>query len=349
MFLVNGQTEAETTAKQGGAAEELPFIVIAATENDDPTNEAFIPRDDSKPNKPGFNLLPADYEDDIEVIEAAGDDSGEPRSFIPTNNAGSDRPGFKLLTPEDLDREASDDSLDVVVIEAGDNGPEPLDDIPRDTSGPNEPFFKLPLPDEGEEDEYADAYFQDEDDERNLDANEDEYDDIVIIEAGAPDEEPRSIDIPRDHSGPNNPGFKLPLPDDELEDDFSDVVVVEAGDDGSSVSKDIPRDDSGADSPFFKLPLPDEGEEDEYAETYFRDEDDGRSLKADDDEGLEDVVIIEVGDDDDDEETLPRLPDCFAEKDPGPCLNSHKSWYYNPTQNQCEFFIYSGCGGNTNR
>ena len=45
----------------------------------------------------------------------------------------------------------------------------------------------------------------------------------------------------------------------------------------------------------------------------------------------------------------PRLPDCFAERDPGPCLNAHKSWYYDSVQKQCQFFIYSGCGGNTNR
>ena len=37
------------------------------------------------------------------------------------------------------------------------------------------------------------------------------------------------IDIPRDFSGPNNAGFRLPLPDEE--DEYSDVVVIEANDD----------------------------------------------------------------------------------------------------------------------
>ena len=53
-FSVNGQTEGSQQK-----AEDLPFIVVAATENDS-TNEPFIiPTDDSKPNQPGFNLLPS--------------------------------------------------------------------------------------------------------------------------------------------------------------------------------------------------------------------------------------------------------------------------------------------------
>ena len=56
---VNGQTESEAQPRQQ-KGEELPFIVIAASENDS-ANEPFIPTDDSKPNEPGFNLLPRDH------------------------------------------------------------------------------------------------------------------------------------------------------------------------------------------------------------------------------------------------------------------------------------------------
>ena len=42
------------------------------------------------------------------------------------------------------------------MVEADDGEPRLLD-IPRDTSGKDQPFFKLPLPDEAEEDEYDDV------------------------------------------------------------------------------------------------------------------------------------------------------------------------------------------------
>jgi len=54
----------------------------------------------------------------------------------------------------------------------------------------------------------------------------------------------------------------------------------------------------------------------------------------------EDVEIISVGNEE---------VDCFEERDPGTCLNSHEAWFYDPTHNKCHFFIYSGCGGNSNR
>ena len=76
---------------------------------------------------------------------------------------------------------------------------------------------------------------------------------------------------------------------------------------------DIPRDESAADEAGPRLPK-----------------------KIDD---LDDVEIISVGND----------VDCFEERDPGTCLNSHEAWFYDPTHNKCHFFIYSGCGGNSNR
>ena len=44
------------------------------------------------------------------------------------------------------------------------------------------------------------------------------------------DEEPLLKDIPRDTSGSDEPFFKLPLPDEEEEDYYSDVVVVSRDD-----------------------------------------------------------------------------------------------------------------------
>ena len=274
-----------------------------------------------------FTFISGFFEEDLEVV--AADDSEVSNGFIPTNNAESGKPGFNLLTPEDLAREEESEALvavrikkdsisdeydDVVVIEAGDNDDEPRAlDIPRDLSGKDNPGFKLPLPNE----DY-----------------EDEYDDVVIIEAGLDnDDKPRTLDIPRDHSGKDNAGFKLPLPDED------DVVIIEAGDnDEEPRNLDIPRDHSGKDNPGFKLPLPDEEYEDEYADVVVisREEEGGRNL----DQNSREPKRID---------TKPILPNCFAEKDPGSCLNSHKAWHYDATQNQCQFFIYSGCGGNTNR
>ena len=325
-----------------------------------------------------FTFISGFFEEDLEVV--AADDSEVSNGFIPTNNAESGKPGFNLLTPEDLAREEESEALvavrikkdsisdeydDVVVIEAGDNDDEPRAlDIPRDLSGKDNPGFKLPLPNEDYEDEYDDvviieAGLDNDDKPRTLDIPrdhsgkdnpgfklplpdeeyEDEYDDVVIIEAGDNDDEPRTLDIPRDHSGKDNAGFKLPLPDEEYEDEYDDVVIIEAGDnDEEPRNLDIPRDHSGKDNPGFKLPLPDEEYEDEYADVVIisREEEEGRNL----DQNSREPKRID---------TKPILPNCFAGKDPGSCLNSHKAWHYDATQNQCQFFIYSGCGGNTNR
>lgn len=51
------------------------------------------------------------------------------------------------------------------------------------------------------------------------------------------------------------------------------------------------------------------------------------------------------------EETQPpvRQQDCFLPKSVGPCRGYFSSYYYNKVSKQCEFFVWSGCGGNKNR
>ena len=69
-----------------------------------------------------------------------------------------------------------------------------------------------------------------------------------------------------------------------------------------------------------------------------------RLPKRIDDSSEDDLaVIIEVGDDEEEE------VDCFAQSDPGTCLNRHEAWFYDHTHNKCHLFAYSGCGGNSNR
>ena len=54
----------------------------------------------------------------------------------------------------------------------------------------------------------------------------------VVISAN--DEQPRLLDVPRDTSAPDQPFFKLPLPDEggvEEDGDYDDVVIVAVGDD----------------------------------------------------------------------------------------------------------------------
>ena len=53
---------------------------------------------------------------------------------------------------------------------------------------------------------------------------------------------------------PNQPGFKLPLPDEEYEDYYSDVEIIEADGQGRSFSQDIPRDETSADQAGPRLP-----------------------------------------------------------------------------------------------
>ncbi|XP_027222440.2 thrombin inhibitor hemalin [Penaeus vannamei] len=50
------------------------------------------------------------------------------------------------------------------------------------------------------------------------------------------------------------------------------------------------------------------------------------------------------------DDAAPRGPvDCRAERDVGSCASQEEAWYYNASADQCHFFVYSGCGGNTNR
>lgn len=44
-----------------------------------------------------------------------------------------------------------------------------------------------------------------------------------------------------------------------------------------------------------------------------------------------------------------KAQDCFLPKSIGPCRGSFPSYYYNRLSKKCEYFIWSGCGGNSNR
>ena len=161
------------------------------------------------------------------------------------------------------------------------------------------------------------------------------------------------------------------------EDEYSDVEIIEANDEGRHLASDIPRDNSGNDEPFFKLPLP-EVVEDEYFDVEIIEAgDEGRDLTSAGTTVIrghtlkEKSFLLFIAEDiprdlSGDGEAGPRLPkkiddaveiisvgndpvDCFEERDPGTCLNSHEAWFYDPTHNKCHFFIYSGCGGNSNR
>ena len=41
--------------------------------------------------------------------------------------------------------------------------------------------------------------------------------------------------------------------------------------------------------------------------------------------------------------------DCSAPLDRGPCFNEVGSYYYDPREAKCVYFVCSGCGGNSNR
>ncbi|XP_033232922.1 PI-actitoxin-Afv2a-like [Drosophila pseudoobscura] len=44
-----------------------------------------------------------------------------------------------------------------------------------------------------------------------------------------------------------------------------------------------------------------------------------------------------------------RLRNCMKPRAYGYCRGSESRWFYNSTDNNCNSFIYSGCGGNINR
>ena len=41
--------------------------------------------------------------------------------------------------------------------------------------------------------------------------------------------------------------------------------------------------------------------------------------------------------------------ECLLPKDPGPCEDFSKHYYFNAAKNKCKKFNYGGCGGNENR
>ncbi|KAK3879291.1 hypothetical protein Pcinc_016121 [Petrolisthes cinctipes] len=43
------------------------------------------------------------------------------------------------------------------------------------------------------------------------------------------------------------------------------------------------------------------------------------------------------------------LRDCSEPRDVGRCSGQEEAWYYSSLQERCMFFVYSGCGGNSNR
>uniref|UniRef100_A0AAU6NT02 Kunitz/BPTI-like toxin transcript variant X4 n=1 Tax=Micrurus mipartitus TaxID=430902 RepID=A0AAU6NT02_MICMP len=40
---------------------------------------------------------------------------------------------------------------------------------------------------------------------------------------------------------------------------------------------------------------------------------------------------------------------CHLHPDPGPCKGNIRAFYYSPSSNSCQEFIYGGCQGNANR
>ena len=58
-------------------------------------------------------------------------------------------------------------------------------------------------------------------------------------------------------------------------------------------------------------------------------------------ESEDDFIVIAVA--------SPDALDCLAERATGSCDNSVESYYYDFETNKCQFFLYSGCGGNSNR
>ena len=88
-----------------------------------------------------------------------------------------------------------------------------------------------------------------------------DLEDAVVIEAAPEDEaKTKSLpDIPRDETRLQKAGFRLPLPESEVQ-SSDDAVVVEAASEAEAKGKplaDIPRDESKLQKAGFRLPLPD--------------------------------------------------------------------------------------------
>ena len=57
-------------------------------------------------------------------------------------------------------------------------------------------------------------------------------------------------------------------------------------------------------------------------------------------QGFADAIVIGAKDDE---------VDCYAVASAGPCFNEVGSYFYSPSDDKCTYFLYSGCGGNSNR
>jgi len=288
-----------------------------------------FPKDASRQGEAGFRLLkPKDQSEDAVVIEAA---EGEARQVgdIPRDRSGEDRAGFRLPLPQD-----TMEDLAVVVeatLDAELQGREE-NDIPQDNSGSSRAGFKLPLPD------------------------------FIVVDADFDSDGRFVSDIPRDESGSGRAGFRLPLPDN---DDLA--VVVEAGDDGREQGRstgDIPRDFSGATQAGFRLPhFPQIKNDDDFVvvEANINGDINGKSLadipRDHSGEGRagfrlplpeDDVIVVEAGADNTEGLSRTLLPRekrvCGEPVEKGKCRARFVFFYFNIVSQQCERFIFGGCG-----
>ena len=135
----------------------------------------------------------------------------------------------------------------------------------------------------------------------------------IIIESSDDEESGRSL-LPVDASAPNKAGFRLPSFESvprKAGNENIEVVVVETSE------KDDEKED------FVII--------DEYT-------DDSSEREAK--QAFDDVIIVSANDEE---------IDCNAVASPGPCFNEIGSYYYDSVNDKCTYFLYSGCGGNSNR
>lgn len=281
----------------------------------------------------------------------ASEDQGSEGAILPSKGQSL----FNLL---------SEDQDDIEVVVGSDNEQQRGAFIPTNESGQDRPGFKLLTQEDlARESRAAKAAKA---------AQEEALDDVIVVE-GKEAGKSLTKDIPRDNSGRNEAGFRLPLRDEEAEirrqqpqedrveiievgnDDEGpgrahagfpanqddDVIVVEAGEDEPQNWTDIPRDNSGKHQAGFRLPLPDEAEEDEYGDVEVSE------ASRNQDERL--PKKIAEANSSKQSEIDPEQPDCHAPKDPGNCENAYNFYYFEPETNACHIFEYTGCGGNTNR
>ena len=113
----------------------------------------------------------------------------------------------------------------------------------------------------------------------------------------------------------------------------------------------IPTDNTDTNTAGFRLPLSGDSdkpqerqievlvaeEEDDFFPKSLNSSASGRTAAVDE---ADDVIIIEV---------VESGVDCFEDREQGTCKESIESYFYDHQKNKCQFFIYSGCGGNSNR